>query len=70
MPQARHIAANLHAWKAKFGGMSVSDAKRLRQLEEENEAAGRGDSGVAHPETLADRTSHSARADPRNAGAG
>ena len=26
----------LYAWKAKFGGMSVSDAKRLKQLEEEN----------------------------------
>ena len=26
----------LYAWKAKFGGMSVSDAKRLRQLEAEN----------------------------------
>jgi putative transposase len=25
-----------YAWKAKFGGMSISDAKRLRQLEEEN----------------------------------
>src|SRR5437762_2986525 len=25
-----------YAWKAKFGGMSVSDAKHLRQLEEEN----------------------------------
>lgn len=24
------------AWKAKFGGMDVSDAKRLRALEEEN----------------------------------
>ncbi len=23
-------------WKAKFGGMSVSDAKRLKQLEAEN----------------------------------
>ena len=23
-------------WKAKFGGMDVSDAKRLRALEEEN----------------------------------
>jgi len=23
-------------WKAKFGGMDVSDAKRLRQLETEN----------------------------------
>ena len=36
MPQARHIAADLYAWKAKFGGMSVSDAKRLKQLEQEN----------------------------------
>src|SRR5215469_15927732 len=26
----------LYAWKAKFGGMSVSDAKRLKQLEQEN----------------------------------
>jgi putative transposase len=25
-----------YAWKAKFSGMSVSDAKRLRQLEAEN----------------------------------
>src|SRR4051795_11230313 len=25
-----------YAWKAKFGGMSVSDAKRLKQVEEEN----------------------------------
>ena len=25
-----------YAWKAKFGGMSVSDAKRVRQLEAEN----------------------------------
>ena len=25
-----------YRWKAKFGGMDVSDAKRLRQLEDEN----------------------------------
>ena len=25
-----------YAWKAKFGGMSVPDAKRLKQLEDEN----------------------------------
>jgi len=25
-----------YRWKAKFAGMRVSDAKRLRQLEEEN----------------------------------
>jgi putative transposase len=25
-----------YKWKAKFGGMSVSDAQRLRQLEAEN----------------------------------
>ena len=29
-------AATLYAWKAKYGGMQVSDVKRLRQLEEEN----------------------------------
>jgi putative transposase len=25
-----------YAWKAKYGGMGVSDARRLKQLEEEN----------------------------------
>jgi putative transposase len=26
----------LYRWKAKYGGMEVSDAKKLKQLEEEN----------------------------------
>lgn len=25
-----------YAWKAKFGGMGISDAKRLKELESEN----------------------------------
>lgn len=29
-------AATLYIWKSKYRGMQVSDAKRLRQLEEEN----------------------------------
>lgn len=29
-------SATFYAWKAKFGGMDVSDAKRLKVLEEEN----------------------------------
>jgi putative transposase len=29
-------SATFYAWKAKFGGMTVSDAQRLRQLEAEN----------------------------------
>lgn len=28
--------ATLYNWKAKYGGMDVSDAKRLRGLEDEN----------------------------------
>ena len=28
--------ATIYNWKAKFGGMDVSEAKRLRQLEDEN----------------------------------
>jgi putative transposase len=28
--------ATYHGWKRKFGGMEVSEAKRLRGLEEEN----------------------------------
>jgi putative transposase len=26
----------IYAWKRKFGGMKISDAKRLRELEQEN----------------------------------
>ena len=26
-----------YAWKSKFGGMSIPDARRLKQLEEENQ---------------------------------
>jgi putative transposase len=29
-------SATYYKWKAKFGGMDVSDARRLRQLEDEN----------------------------------
>ena len=29
-------SATFYAWKAKFGGMTVTDAQRLRQLEAEN----------------------------------
>ncbi len=29
-------SATYYAWKAKFGGLEVSDAKQLRALEEEN----------------------------------
>ena len=29
-------SATFYAWKARFGGMDVSDAKRLKALEEEN----------------------------------
>ena len=28
--------ASYYQWRSKFGGMSVSDAKRLRELETEN----------------------------------
>ena len=28
--------ATFYKWKAKYGGMEVSDARRLRRLEEEN----------------------------------
>jgi putative transposase len=29
-------SASLYGWKAKYGGMEVSDAKRLKGLEDEN----------------------------------
>jgi putative transposase len=37
MPDGYGISeATLYNWKAKYGGMDVSDAKRLRALEDEN----------------------------------
>jgi len=32
-------AATYYKWKAKYGGLEVSEARRLRQLEEENPSA-------------------------------
>jgi putative transposase len=29
-------SATFHKWKAKYGGLEVSEAKRLRSLEDEN----------------------------------
>ena len=29
-------SASFYAWRKKYGGMEVSDAKRLRELEDEN----------------------------------
>jgi putative transposase len=29
-------AARFYAWRSKYGGLEVSEAKRLRQMEEEN----------------------------------
>ena len=28
--------ATIYSWRAKFGGLEVNDAKRLRELEDEN----------------------------------
>ena len=36
MPRARISAATFYTWKSKFGGMDVSEAQRLRSLEDEN----------------------------------
>jgi putative transposase len=30
-------SATLYKWKSKFGGMEVSDARKLRHLEDENQ---------------------------------
>jgi putative transposase len=36
VPAARHVERDLLCVEGEFGGMEVSDAKRLRALEEEN----------------------------------
>lgn len=44
--------ASYYLWRSKFGGMSVSDAKRLKELEAENtrlnQAGGGGDHNSCH----------------------
>jgi putative transposase len=32
----RRVSATFYKWKAKYGGLDVSDAKRVRALEDEN----------------------------------
>ena len=36
MPPPRDQRHDLFKWKAKYGGLEASDAKRLRSLEDEN----------------------------------
>ena len=36
MPQHGVSSATFYKWKAKFGGLEVSEAKRLKALEDEN----------------------------------
>jgi putative transposase len=36
LPQARHQQRDIFKWKAKYGGLEVSDARRLKALEDEN----------------------------------
>ena len=52
MPQARDLEATFYKWKAKFGGLDVSDAKRLKAAggreHEAEEASGRNDAGQRH----------------------
>ncbi len=36
MPSAGVTEQTFYRWKAKFGGMEVSNAKRLKRLEDEN----------------------------------
>ena len=36
MPQTRISSATFYKWKGKYGGLEVSDAKRLKALEDEN----------------------------------
>jgi putative transposase len=58
----KHVISQptLYAWKAKFGGMGDSDARRLKQLEEggrecpAEEVAGGGDAGQRDNAVLKD----------------
>ncbi|TGD42566.1 hypothetical protein EEB11_12465 [Pseudotabrizicola sediminis] len=36
LPQTRHVEGTLYAWQAKYSGMTVSEARRLKALKDEN----------------------------------
>ena len=36
MPAARDLGGDFYKWKAKYGGLEVSEARRLKSLEDEN----------------------------------
>lgn len=44
--------ATLYKWKARYGGMDVSEAKRLKQLEDENAKLALHCAGQAHAKRL------------------
>ena len=56
--------ASFYTWRSKFGGMDVSDAKRLRAMEQENDDALRASAClvlaglVADGETVVNRVYH------------
>ena len=58
-----------YRWKAKFGGLAVSDAKRLRQLEAENSRLKRL-LAEAHLDNAALRTCSQKTGDARGSAAG
>src|ERR1700736_6547926 len=43
--------ATFYTWRSKYGGLEISEMRRLRQLEEENRTAevDRGRPGTRHP---------------------
>ena len=36
MPQGRHLGRDVLYWKKRYGGLTLSEVQRLRQLEDEN----------------------------------
>lgn len=36
MPEIRDLGTDFYNWKAKYAGMTVSDARRLKELEAQN----------------------------------
>jgi putative transposase len=36
LPAPRDLDATFYKWKAKYGGLDVSEARRLKSLEDEN----------------------------------
>ena len=60
-------SATFYAWKGKYGGMDVSDAKRLKALEDQLVIETVGRDGMPHPDDASDSSEEESEDDDDDA---